>query len=98
MDRRGEEQKHRLCVASAERSKRRTLPKALRKENLSPKLLSSMSRSAHSDVRKLREFNIHIPFTKEMLKDIIEQKYKPRRKKQGAKNKGGVVILKPLLY
>ena len=88
MDRRGEEQKHRLWAASAERSKRRTLPEALRKENLSSKLLSSMSRSAHSDVPKLWEFNIHIPFTKEMLKDMLEQKYRPRRKKQGEKIRG----------
>mgnify|MGYP006996439989 CR=1 FL=1 len=47
-----------------------------------------MSQSVYSDMRKLREFNIHIPSTKEMLKDILEQKYKPRGKTQDAENRG----------
>ena len=64
------------------------LQNAQGRENFSSKLLLSMSQSVYSDMRKLREFNIHIPFTKEMLKDILEQKYKPRGKTQDAENRG----------
>lgn len=53
-----------------------------------------MRQNVFSDMQKLREFNIHIAFTNEMLKEVLEQGYKPRRSTGESGNSKTIFIFK----